>query len=172
MIDNSAKRYFESVLTVLYRVEDAILVALFSLMIGMTTLQILLRNFFNAGIVWSDVLVRILVLWVGLAGAMVATRGDKHININLAARFFPENVKGIIDGIVKLFAAAVCAIVAYYAMYFVQLEFQDGVMAFGQVPAWVCEAIIPFAFVVMAVRYFMMGLTCFRSFTGSRYNGS
>ena len=53
---------------ILHRVEDAILVGLLLTMIGMAVTQIFLRNLFEAGIVWSDVLVRILVLLDQLQG--------------------------------------------------------------------------------------------------------
>lgn len=158
MNDDFAKKYIQPAMMVLRWLEDAILVILFSLMIAMAVLQILLRNLFDTGIVWSDVMVRNLVLWVGLVGAMVATRGDKHININLVARFLPENAKGIADITVKLFAAAICSIAAFYSLRFVKLEFQDGGVAFGQVPTWVCEVIIPFAFAVIAVRFLIMAV--------------
>jgi TRAP-type C4-dicarboxylate transport system permease small subunit len=170
MGNQSTKRIVELFLSALNRLEDGILALLLALMISLAVLQILLRNFFDAGIFWSDVLLRILVLWIGLVGAMVATRGDKHININLVARFLPEGVKGIADGIVKLFAAAVCAIAARYSFYLIQLEYHDGGMAFGQVPIWVCEAIIPLAFTIIALRYFVMALARFSGRFGKRFS--
>jgi hypothetical protein len=36
------------------------------------------------------------------------------------------------------------------------MEFSDGGMAFANVPSWLCEAIIPFAFTVIALRYFLL----------------
>jgi TRAP-type C4-dicarboxylate transport system permease small subunit len=79
--------YLDRILTVVYRIEDGILAALLTLMIAVAVVQILLRNFFGAGIIWGDVLVRILVLWIGLTGAMIATRQNKHISIDLVARY-------------------------------------------------------------------------------------
>jgi TRAP-type C4-dicarboxylate transport system permease small subunit len=141
---------------VLHRVEDAILVGLLLLMIGMSVTQIFLRNLFETGIVWSDVMVRILVLWVGLVGAMVASRQDNHITIDILDRYLPERAKVYANFVVKLFTALICTIVAYYSLLFVQMEFADGGMAFAQVPNWLCEAIIPFAFTVIALRYFLL----------------
>ena len=140
----------------LHRLEDAILVGLLLLMIGMAVTQIFLRNLFQAGIVWSDVMVRILVLWVGLIGAMVASRQDNHITIDILDRYMPERVKVYANFVIKLFTALICTIVAYYSLLFVQIEFADGGMAFAQVPTWLCEAIIPFAFTVIALRYFLL----------------
>ena len=141
---------------ILHRVEDAVLVGLLLLMIGMSVTQIFLRNLFEAGIVWSDVMVRILVLWVGLIGAMVASRQDNHITIDILDRYLPERGKVYANFVVKLFTALICTIAAYYSLLFVQMEFADGGMAFAQVPSWLCEAIIPFAFTVIALRYFLL----------------
>jgi TRAP-type C4-dicarboxylate transport system permease small subunit len=152
------KSIVERVQMILYRVEDSILVGLLLLMITMAVLQILLRNLFDTGIVWSDILVRILVLWVGLAGAMVASRQGNHINIDIIDRFLPERAKVIVNFVVELFTAFICAVVAYYSLQFVQMEFADGGMAFAKVPAWLCEAIIPFAFAVIAIRYILLAI--------------
>ncbi len=141
---------------ILQRVEDAILVGLLLLMIGMAVTQIFLRNLFGAGIVWSDVMVRILVLWVGLVGAMVASRQNNHIAIDILDRYLPERAKVYTNFVVRLFTALICTIVAYYSLLFVQMEFTDGGMAFARVPTWLCEAIIPFAFTVIALRYFLL----------------
>jgi TRAP-type C4-dicarboxylate transport system permease small subunit len=147
---------------ILCRVEDSILVGLLMLMITLAVLQIFLRNLFETGIVWSDVLVRILVLWVGLVGAMVASRKGNHINIDIMDRFLPERAKIVVNFVVELFTALICSIVAYYSIQFVQMEFADGGRAFANVPTWVCEAIIPFAFMVIAIRYFILSFLNFK----------
>jgi len=82
--------YFKQVQAFLYRVENGILVVLLLSMLAMAVFQIVLRNLFESGIVWGDILVRILVLWVGLAGAMVASRKGNHINIDILSRYLPK----------------------------------------------------------------------------------
>jgi TRAP-type C4-dicarboxylate transport system permease small subunit len=158
MKEEPRKSFVERAQMIIYRVEDSILVGLLLLMITLAVLQIFLRNLFETGIVWSDVLVRILVLWVGLVGAMVASRQGNHINIDILDRFLPERAKIVVNFIVELFTAFICAIVAYYSLQFVQMEFADGGMAFAKVPVWLCEAIIPFAFVVIAIRYILLSI--------------
>ena len=153
---------------ILHRVEDAILVGLLLTMIGMSVTQIFLRNLFEAGIVWSDVLVRILVLWVGLVGAMVASRQGNHITIDILDRYLPAHAKKVADFVVELFTALICTVVAYYSLVFVKMEFTDGGMAFAQVPNWLCEAIIPFAFTVIALRYFILSIISFKKIIESR----
>ena len=152
----------------LYWLEDGILVGLLLLMIVMAVTQIFLRNLFEGGIIWSDVLVRTLVLWVGLVGAMVASRQGNHINIDILERYLPSRVKPIVKFIVELFTALICSGVAYFSLRFVQMEYIEGGMSFAKVPAWVCEAIIPFAFVVIALRYFILAFLNFKKMFTSR----
>ena len=54
----------------LHRAEDAVLALLLGATIVLASLQILLRGIFGTGIGWVDPLVRVLVLWLGLLGAL------------------------------------------------------------------------------------------------------
>lgn len=148
--------YLRRILGILHWVEDSILVALLLVMTGMAVTQILLRNLFEFGIVWGDILVRILVLWIGLVGGMVASRQGKHISIDVVARYLPNRAKSIVGSVVSIFTAVVCAVAAYYSVRFVQVEFHEGGMAFAWVPVWICEGIIPFGFIVIALRYLLL----------------
>ena len=137
----------------LHRVEDSILIGVLLSMLLMAVLQIFLRNFFSSGIIWGDAMVRVLVLWVGLLGAMVATRNNNHINIDIISRFLPANIKNISQLIVEIFATFVCAVMTWLSCKFVLMEMEYEVNAFASVPAWVCEIIIPVAFAVICLRY-------------------
>ena len=137
----------------LVQMENWILVFTLVSMLFIAVMQIFLRNFFGFGIVWAETLVRVMVLWTALIGAMVATRNSKHINIDILTRYLAPKTKLTVVGLVSLFTAGVCGIIFYYSTYFVYLEYQDGSLAFSSVPNWVCESIIPFSFLIMAGRY-------------------
>jgi len=72
-----------SLLRLVHRAEDALLVAMLALMIGVAVTQIVLRNGFDGGLLWGDAFLRVLVLWIGLTGALVASRDRRHINIDV-----------------------------------------------------------------------------------------
>ena len=116
-------------------------------------LQIVLRNLFDGGILWADSFLRILVLWVTMLGAMVATREVSHIKIDLLARYLPRNLALISIALASLFAAAVCGITGWYLIELVGYEYEDGTIAFGVVPTWVCQIIMPVGFGIMALRF-------------------
>ena len=145
----------------LHRVEDSILVGVLLTMLLMAVLQIFLRNVFSSGIIWGDAMVRVLVLWVGLLGAMVATRNNNHINIDILSRFLPINIKNISELVVEVFATFVCAMMTWLSCKFVRMEMEYEIYAFASVPAWLCEIIIPVAFAVICLRYSILSVTSF-----------
>jgi TRAP-type C4-dicarboxylate transport system permease small subunit len=146
---------------VIHRVEDVMLVTLLLMMSGMAVMQIILRNIFESGILWGDTFVRILVLWVGLVGAMAASRKNEHISVDIIKQYLPKRWKDSVSSIVMFFTALVCLVTAGYSLKFVLSEFEYSGVAFAHVPLWICMVIIPFAFMVIAVRYFLQSISHF-----------
>ncbi len=140
-------------------VENTLMALLLLGMIFLATGQIVMRNVWDTGLAWSDPLLRIMVLWLGLLGAMAATRNNEHISIDVLSRFLPPRWQRVSRLVTDLFSATICAIIAYHAAGFVLMEREDGMIAFANVPAWVCESIIPIGFAVMALRFLLSFLT-------------
>jgi len=141
------------VIFILHKIEDALLVSLLFLMIGLAVFQIVLRNGFDAGIVWADPLIRVLVLWLGLIGAMVASRTDNHISIDIISKYLPTGLRRVTGLLIYLFTAVFCALMTWHSARFVLMEKAGGMSAFFSVPIWICELVIPFAFGVITIRY-------------------
>ena len=156
---NNNRSYFQKFVSLLQKIEDGILISLLLLMIVMAVLQIFLRNIFDSGIIWGDSLVRVLVLWIGLMGAMVASRDYRHISIDVLSRYLSDSIKKMTTLVISIFTAFVCGIMAYYSFLFVIMEKEDGLIAFANIPAWVCESIIPISFIVISLRYFLYSFT-------------
>ncbi|HQV21924.1 MAG: TRAP transporter small permease subunit [Moraxellaceae bacterium] len=142
----------------IHRLEDGLLVTFLLTMIVLAFTQIVLRNGFDTGFSWADSLLRVMVLWIALLGAMVATRERQHINIDIISRFLPAYAQRIAQVSTAIFASLVCAILAKYTYNFVQMEFQAPSMAFAQVPTWLCESIMPISFSIMSLRYCLFAL--------------
>jgi TRAP-type C4-dicarboxylate transport system permease small subunit len=154
---------FLQVLTAaLHRFEDVLLSVLLAGMIVLASLQIFLRNLFETGIGWADPLVRVLVLWLALLGALAASRGDRHINVDVLSRLLPERARLGVRSLTSLATAMICGVVAYHAARFVDAELEMATTAFANVPTWTLAAIIPISFAGIALRYLLL------SFAGAR----
>ncbi|MEM6640799.1 MAG: TRAP transporter small permease [Pseudomonadota bacterium] len=135
--------------------ENALLLLSLVAMIGLAVAQIVARNVGLGGFAFSDELLRLLVLWVAMLGAVAASRDDHHIRIDLVSRFLPYRLRKGVRVIVDLFTAGVCAVLAWYGLSFVAStrEFED--LAFGALPLWWFQAILPVGFGLIAYRYLL-----------------
>ncbi len=136
--------------------EDGLLVIILSSMILLAVFQIISRNLFSEGVVWIDPLLRMLVLWVGLAGAVVATRSNNHIRIDVFAKYLPGKLQPYVDRLVYLFTLVICLLIAWHSARFVYSEYEYGTIAFASVPSWLTAIIIPLSFLLIAFRYALL----------------
>jgi len=132
------------------------LVLILSSMIILAVLQIAFRNFAGEGIVWIDPLLRVLVLWIAMIGAMVAARTDNHIRIDIFSRYFPAGYAPLIQRLVYMITAAICLLIAWYAARFVYSEYEYHDIAFANIPSWLTASIIPIGFFLIALRYILL----------------
>lgn len=144
------------IIPIIDKIEDSLLVLILSTMIVLAVFQIISRNLFSEGIVWIDPLLRTLVLWIGLSGAIVATRQDNHIRIDVFTKYFPKVWLKNIHRLVYLFTFFICMLIAWHAARFVLSEYEYGTIAFAAVPAWLTASIIPLSFFLIAMRYVLL----------------
>jgi TRAP-type C4-dicarboxylate transport system permease small subunit len=141
------------------RIEDWLLVGMLAVMVILAVTQIVYRNIAGGGVVWIDPLLRMLVLWVALSGAVIASRTDNHIRIDFFAKYISGKYYIYIKRLVHLYCVLICGFIAWHSVKFVQMDYEYGADAFAGIPAWITELIIPIAFALMAVRYFLLFLS-------------
>ena len=139
----------------LARAEQSLLVCCLAVMMVTAFAQIAIRNIFGVGLTWSEPMVRYLVLWVGFLGSALAVREGRHITIEVASLWSPARNSRLAPAVSQLVSAGVCTILAWAAIRFVHDEAQIGGDSVLDVPAWIPEAIIPFTFAVMALRFLL-----------------
>jgi len=115
--------------------------------------QIVLREVFDTGIIWADELVRLIVLWLAMMGAVAACREDRHIRIDAITHVFPDRVIDVIRIGVDVFAAAVCGVIAWNAYRYLQIEIEYADTVLVDTPAWIAHVVVPVSFAVMSYRF-------------------
>ena len=134
-------------------IENILLVALLGSMMLLSVGQIIAREVFETGLFWSGEIVRIMVLWLAMIGAVAACRDNRHIRIDAISHLLTDRAVGVARLLVDTFAAAVCAIVAWHAWRYLQLgiEFEETVL--NDVPAWRVHVVVPVAFALLSYRF-------------------
>ncbi len=95
------------------------LALLLGAMILLAPLQIALRGVLGTGTAWVDPLLRVLVLWLGLLGAVAASRESRQITIDVLARMLTGRARAAVGAVTNSFTSAVAGFVAYHGARFV-----------------------------------------------------
>jgi TRAP-type C4-dicarboxylate transport system permease small subunit len=89
------------------------------IMVGLTFLQIVLRNFFNSGITWSDDLTQFCMTWLALVGSIWLTKNNLHLNTGLKIHKKLNKLQVcLIESILGLVIISSAAVVAYQSTIF------------------------------------------------------
>lgn len=132
--------------------ENVLLCLLLATMLSLSLVQIALR-FQDSGLFWIDPLLRLLVLWAGLMGAVAASRDKQHIAIDLFSRFIPGLYQRLLQFFLSLFSSSVCLGLAWVSLRFVRDEATYGGRAIVSIPPWLQYSIFPLAFLLMGLHF-------------------
>lgn len=133
------------------------IVLILSLMILLSFGQMLLRNFFDMGIIWGDTLLRQWVLWVGFLGASLAVNHDKHISIDVFSSMSSLFWKRIIKAFTRFSAGIISGFLTWAAWSFMQFEKDSESVLFLDIPVWIFQTVLPYSFMVIAIRFIISG---------------
>ncbi len=147
----------------LEKIESHLIVLILSLMIVLSFGQMLLRNFFDMGIVWGDTLLRQWVLWLGFLGASIAVRHDKHISIEIFSELSSLFWNRIIKAFTRFSAGIISGFLAWAAWSFMLFEKDADSVLFLNIPVWIFQTILPYSFIVIAIRFIISGAVLFEN---------
>lgn len=133
--------------------ENLLLVGLLATMMLLSVAQIVARELFDAGFFWVGEFIRILVLWLAMVGAVAACRENRHIRVDALSHLLSARTVRMTRVLVDVFAAVVCAVIAWHSWRYLQLEieFEDTVLS--NTPAWIAHVIVPIAFALLSYRF-------------------
>ena len=140
------------------RFEGTVFCVILGCMIGLSGLQILLRNVLHSGWVWIDPLVRTMVLWLAFLGALAATARQRHLHIDAIHRALPPRLAERIRRGLCVFAAVVCALLANAAYVYLLSETENARSPFFGVPAWAAQSILLWGFLGLTYRFLVQAI--------------
>jgi len=144
---------------ILRRLEEGFLAGLLLVMILLSCLQILLRLFFDSGLIWIDPLLRHLVVWGGFFGAVLAVSRNKHISLDISEFILPVRYGVWLRFFGRLSSCVVCALLTYASCLFLLSEMEFGGGTLLLLPSWVWSLVFPLAFAAMALRFLISALS-------------
>lgn len=135
----------------LARVEDGVSLVLLGLMTAIPLAEILARVF-GTHVPGAITYVQVLTLWVGLAGALLATRADQHLALTAGSGQLGGRVAQVVVFVTTVVAAAVTAALAQGALTTVWADRASTSELAGGIPTWIPQLVLPLGYALMAVR--------------------
>jgi len=135
------------------KIEEMVLSVLLSALILLACYQIGLRWFTSGGASWIDPLLRYLVLWSGLLGAVLATARNHHIAMDAVGYLLHRRMKAWLG----LFTQTFCVIVSIFlfraTILFIRSEIEFGGPGLFGLATWIWFIIFPIAFGLILLHF-------------------
>ena len=153
--NTTGKSLLQNINAFLGKIEIGLLCLIIAMMLGLAILKIVMRYVFSASLLWSDIMLQHLTLWLCLLGAALATCERRHISIDVLSRILPERITRWSNLIIDCLGLIVVGILAYYGFSFLHDEQLSEAVLIGSVPLWWAKAIIPYGFVLIGIHLFL-----------------
>ena len=112
---------------------------------------------------WTDEVCRFLLLWVGFAGASLATKYAAHLSIDVADKALKGRARHFAGGLAMFVGSAFSAVAVVVTFRYVLHTKEIGrELVVTHVPEWIPLTILPLAFTMMALRFVGLGIRRFR----------
>jgi TRAP-type C4-dicarboxylate transport system permease small subunit len=149
---------FKAIENILGYVENGLLVIFLTITVAMAFLQVILREFWSTGILWADVFLRHLVLWIGFLGAALAAKESRHFSIDIITKKLSPILRRIVQVLLDLSAAVVCYFLSSAGMSFVsdEIKYNDQPLFtfLGKnIMPYYMEIIIPVGFALVGIHF-------------------
>ncbi len=151
-------KLFKKIDEIIAGLETGLITVILSLMIIFSFGQVVLRNFFNESILWGDIFLRQMVLWVGFIGASLAARDQRHIAIDFLPNILPSSWRKPIQILTNICAAVISAFLAQAAWDFVAYERKSESTLFFNYPVWFFQIVLPYGFSLLTLRFILCAI--------------
>jgi TRAP-type C4-dicarboxylate transport system permease small subunit len=107
---------FEKVINLVIPIFGGVLLLI---MVGLTFVQIVLREFFDYTFNWSDEVAQFCMSWLALFGSIWVTQNNLHLNTGLKLhRKLNKKLICLIDSILALLVVVIAVVVAYQGVIY------------------------------------------------------
>jgi len=172
-------KFLERIDKAIARFEGWLLVVFLSLMVTLTFVQVMLRSLYiyahlgwantlMGSLDWSELFVRLLVLWVTFLGASLVTRENKHIKIDLLTHLMPSTWSPYRELLLSVSGAIVSALMIRASLFYIHTEISFGGSVFLSVPTWVGQLILPAGFSLICFRFLLRTMASALQILGDR----
>ncbi|NNK15071.1 MAG: TRAP transporter small permease [Desulfofustis sp.] len=156
---DASPSFTNRILNGIIKCEEVLVSLLLTAMILLACYQIGLRWFTSGGLPWIDPLLRYLVLWSGLLGAVLATAKDNHIALDAIGYLLQRKLKLWVHLLTDGFCVIVSVFLFRATLLFLSSEIEYGGSSLFGLDSWLWFLIFPIAFGMILLHFSIDAVT-------------
>lgn len=138
----------------IYFFEKWLIVLITILMTLVIFFDFLGRYIFSQSITWAGSAGSYLMFWLGLIGASMATKNEKHLRANIINKILPSQISKYLISFSYFLAMIFCIIFTYLSFIYTLDSFKFGdISNVLNIPLWIVQIILPISFLIMTYRF-------------------
>jgi TRAP-type C4-dicarboxylate transport system permease small subunit len=124
------------------------------LIILFSFLQIVLRQFFNFSLNWTDEVSQFCMMWIALFGSIWLTKNDQHLNtgLKLHQKLNKKQIR-MIDSILALVIVGIAGVAAYQTAIFSLATMDNGSLSLNWIKMGYIFVALPLAMIANCYYY-------------------
>lgn len=147
----------------IYRLEESLIGLLLVSTTLLVFIEVLLRFFFDTGLLWAQEATLNLAAWMVLLGASWGVREGAHIGVDAAIRLFPVPWQRRLTLLAVALCLAYCALFLYGAwIYLSKLKLIGIEMEDLPLKRWQVMSILPVGLGLLVLRFLEVGIKVWR----------
>ena len=108
----------------------------FTIIVVLTLAQIFFRFVLSQPLIWSEELVRLLLVWATFVGAAVVAWDGRHLSVDVAFQLLPKGLKRAVRWINLAIASAFLLVLSSTSIRLVRIEAMTDMGALGLPYSW------------------------------------
>jgi len=117
---------------------------------------------YPGGFIWAQKVAIVLMIWIAMLGASIATNDRSHLALEMGEKLWPERALHVVKAIAHALTTAFCLIAFVVSVKLVIIQEQEAAPVSAAVewlPGWVAFLVMPYAFAAMTVRFLAQAVT-------------
>ncbi len=116
---------------------------------------------YPGGFIWAQKLALVMMIWVALLGASMATYDRSHLALEMGEKLWPQKALPFVKALSHALTAGFCLICFYLSVNLILAQHKEGhtITAVEWLPTWVAFLAMPYAFGAMAIRFLAQSAT-------------
>ena len=124
--------------------------AVLAIMVLVAFVEVIRRYLFGKTFLWSDDLIRYLIIYVGFVGGAAAFRDDNLASLDLVTRHFPQKLQTVLELLVNTIVLAIVVFLMHYSFGAIEspgIKYSVGTVL--RIAMWIPYLALPIGFSAM-----------------------